>query len=226
MVRIINKSLNKDWLAIFALTKKNLQDMAQSVNDVIKIPSFNFSFLEPFNYCTPSDVKVIILGQNPYPGKNIANGIAFDINDGVNVPPSLINIIKKIEMEYGIKQIISLKSLKFWCEQGVLLVNIFPFLVANNNMAKMEYFTKWWNFLLNNLLNLYKDLPIICWGKIAENYLNKSEISFSNLITGPHPSPLSAYRGFFQKNYFTEANRRLALIKKKEINWLRAFTWE
>ena len=129
-------------------------------------------------------------------------------------------------MEYGLKQIISLKSLKFWCEQGVLLINIFPFLIDDKSIDKMEYFNKWWSFLLNNVLNFYKNLPIICWGKIAENYLNKSEINFSNLIIGPHPSPLSAYRGFFKKNYFTEANRRLVLMKKKEINWLRAFTWE
>ena len=176
-----------------------------------------FSALDstPFN-----EVRVVILGQDPYHGDGQAHGLSFSVPEGVATPPSLKNIFKEISSDISPLHNSS-AYLKRWAEQGVLLLN--SVLTVERSKAASHQGKGWETFtdaVIAKLNEEREGLVFMLWGSYAQRkgqFINRSK---HLVLEAPHPSPLSAYRGFFGCQHFSKANAYLALHHKKEINWI------
>lgn len=170
------------------------------------------------DYVSYDDVKVVIYGQDPYHGVGQANGMAFAVSDGIPLPPSLVNIYKEIESDIGIKPNQS-GTLIGWAKQGVLLLNSVLSVRAASPLSHSNL--GWQEFTDSIIAALNKrEKPVIyiLWGSNA--IAKKSIISpRSFIITSPHPSPLSAYRGFFGSKPFSKVNKILTELGQSPIDW-------
>ena len=171
------------------------------------------------NYTKYNDIKVVIFGQDPYYMPNQAHGLAFSVMEDVKIPPSLVNIFKEIESELDI-QTIKNGNLTRWAKQGVLLLN--TVLTVEHGKPNCHKNKGWENFTTQivKLLN-QRDEPIVflLWGnnaKVFENYIDTQK---HFVLKAPHPSPLSAYQGFFGCGHFEKTNQILKQLGKKPINW-------
>ncbi len=165
------------------------------------------------------DVKVVILGQDPYHGPNQAHGLSFSVNKGVKIPPSLVNIYKELHDDLGC-YIPNNGYLESWTKQGVLLLN--TVLTVRAHEANSHRNIGWEQFTdkIISLLNDREDpIVFILWGNpsISKKKLITNKKHF--IITSPHPSPLSAFRGFFGSKPFSKTNEFLKSINKEPINW-------
>lgn len=165
------------------------------------------------------DVKVVIIGQDPYHDVNQANGLCFSVRDGVPFPPSLLNIFKEIENDLG-KPIPASGDLSRWAKQGVLLLNSTLTVRAHN--AGSHQNRGWEQFSDEVILRLAEqkeNLVFILWGSYAIKkgaFINRMK---HLVLTSPHPSPLSAYRGFFGNKHFSATNEYLKKHGKTPIEW-------
>ena len=171
------------------------------------------------NYVSLSNIKVIIIGQDPYHGKAQANGLAFAVNSNTSTPPSLRNIIQEVESDIGEKFSIE-KNLISWANQGILLLN--STLTVEEGKANSHANTGWSLFtdqILRIISNKKDNLIFMLWGKNAskKEYLIDSEKHL--ILKSVHPSPLSAYKGFFGCKHFSRANKYLKKNNLDEINW-------
>lgn len=164
-------------------------------------------------------VKVVILGQDPYHGPGQAHGLCFSVPDGVDLPPSLQNIFKELNNDLGIP--VSRKgNLKRWAEQGVLLLN--ATLSVRANQAGSHQNKGWEQFTdaaISHLSKQRQHLVFLLWGNYAiakEAMIDKSK---HLILKSPHPSPLSASRGFFGNKHFSRTNEYLNLKGLGEIDW-------
>lgn len=165
------------------------------------------------------DVKVVILGQDPYHGPQQAQGLSFSVPDSLPAPPSLQNILKELAEDVGVKQGHDLTS---WAEQGVLLLNAcltVPAGQANGHAGQIwEPFT---DAIIQVVNEVEQPVVFILWG----SYARKKKALITNpkhlVIESAHPSPLSAYRGFFGSKPFSQANAYLNKVAQEEIDWLR-----
>lgn len=164
-------------------------------------------------------VKVIILGQDPYHGPGQAHGLAFSVKKDIKIPPSLKNIYKEIKNEYG-HPIPSHGQLNFWAKQGVLLLN--NVLTVRHKMPASHQRKGWEKFtdkIIEILINKKQNLVFLLWGRPAQDKA-KMVIDQEHLVLkSAHPSPLSAYRGFFDTNHFKLANEYLEKNGKSLIDW-------
>ena len=168
----------------------------------------------PFN-----DVKVVIIGQDPYHGDRQANGLCFSVNEGIECPPSLINIFKELSDDLGVAMRTS-GDLSDWARQGVLLLN--STLTVKAHCAGSHQGHGWETFtdaVINRLANMRNHLVFILWGSYAIRKGAFIDRSRHLVITSPHPSPLAAYRGFFGSRRFSTANAYLDSNGIKPINW-------
>lgn len=163
------------------------------------------------------EVKVVILGQDPYHEKGQANGMAFAVGDDIKLPPSLVNIYKELESDIGIKP--SGSTLKGWAGQGVLLLN--TTLTVREGQAQSHSTYGWQTFtdaIIKALSKREKPMVFILWG--ANAISKKQFIDKRHFVhTSPHPSPLSAYRGFFGSKPFSKANDFLQRTGQTSIDW-------
>jgi len=172
-----------------------------------------------FDQCPFDQVKVVIIGQDPYHGDGQAHGLCFSVNDGVAFPPSLLNIFKEIERDLG-KQAPKSGNLIRWAQQGVLLLN--ATLTVQAHMAGSHQGKGWETFtdaVIRKLATEKDGLVFMLWGSYAQQ---KGAFIDSNrhlVLKSVHPSPLSAYRGFIGCGHFSAANRYLKEHGKTEINW-------
>lgn len=172
-----------------------------------------------FNTTDLYNVKVVIIGQDPYHGYGQANGLAFSVSEGVPLPPSLKNIYKEIENEYGYKMGSS-GDLTKWARQGVLLLN--SSLTVNEGMAASHKDFGWEEFIsrvveiLNDKLS---EVIFILWGNFAKKYASMINEDKHFILYAAHPSPLSAYNGFFGCNHFKRVNEILSALDKEQIDW-------
>jgi uracil-DNA glycosylase len=175
-----------------------------------------FFALETIN---PEDVKVIILGQDPYHGEGQANGLAFSVNPGVKIPPSLRNIFKEIKGEFGF-DIPTSGDLTNWSRQGVLLLNAtLTVRQGSPNSHEALGWSKLTDAIITTLNVHFESLVFVLWGNFAaqKNALITNESHL--VLISQHPSPLSAHRGFFGNNHFTKVNQFLIEKGKPIINW-------
>ena len=165
------------------------------------------------------DCKVVIIGQDPYHQPNQAHGLSFSVQDGVKIPPSLKNIYKELSVDMNIK-IPSTGDLTTWAKQGVLLLNS-TLTVREGKPASHKNIG--WENLTNRIIEILnkKEEPVvfILWG----NHAKEKERLITNkkhlIITGAHPSPFSAYNGFFGGRYFSKTNDFLKQCGLQEIDW-------
>lgn len=165
------------------------------------------------------DVKVVIIGQDPYHEPNQAHGLAFSVQDGITVPPSLVNIYKEIESDLGIKCHTETGNLLRWAKQGVLLLN--TSLTVRRAQAN-SHRGKGWETFTNEVIKLLSQredpMVFILWGSNAQSFA--PQIAKQHLVLkAPHPSPLSSYRGFFGCKHFSKTNDFLASHNKTPIDW-------
>lgn len=169
---------------------------------------------------TPFDqVKVVILGQDPYHGPNQAHGLCFSVKPGVKIPPSLVNIFKELKDDLGITPPIH-GCLDAWGKQGVLLLN--NVLTVEDGKAGSHHLKGWEQFTdkIIELLNEKKEnLVFILWGSPAQKKAQKVDSKKHFIIKSVHPSPLSSYRGFFGSKPFSQTNTYLNSKGIKPINW-------
>ena len=172
--------------------------------------------LAPFD-----EVEVVILGQDPYHGPGQANGLCFAVGEGVPLPPSLQNIFKEIESDLGQKLTHRSGGLERWAAQGVLLLN--ATLTVQAHKAGSHQGKGWEQFtdaVIRTLSDKKENLVFILWGNYAKSKGNLIDWSKHHIIESAHPSPLSAYQGFFGSKPFSRANEYLIRHDKKPIDWL------
>lgn len=173
-----------------------------------------------FDHCHFGDVKVVIIGQDPYHGPNQANGLCFSVNDGIPFPPSLQNIFKEIETE--LKQPLPpTGNLERWADQGVLLLN--ATLTVRQGEAGSHQKKGWETFtdaVIKKVSEEKENVIFLLWGGFAQKKGMLIDGSKHLILNSGHPSPLSANRGFwFGNNHFLKANDYLKSLGKKEIIW-------
>jgi len=165
------------------------------------------------------NVKVVILGQDPYHGINQSHGLAFSVNNSVVIPPSLRNIFKELVEDMGCNSPTN-GNLNSWANQGVLLLNtVLSVRDSEPNSHKgygWEYFT---DATINVISNELNNIVFILWGKPAQNKIKLIDESKHLVLKAPHPSPLSSYRGFFGSRPFSKTNDYLLTHGVDPINW-------
>ena len=173
-----------------------------------------------FNHCSFENVKVVIIGQDPYHGVNQANGLCFSVHDKIKHPPSLINIFKEIETDIG-KSYPSSGNLESWADQGVLLIN--ATLTVRSHEAGSHQNKGWEQFtdeVIQQISDKKEKVVFLLWGGFAKKKGFKIDKNKHLILTSGHPSPLSANRGYwFGNKHFSKTNTYLKNIEKTEINW-------
>ncbi len=172
-----------------------------------------------FDSCPFDKVKVVILGQDPYHGPGQANGMCFSVNPGVRFPPSLLNIFKEIHDDTG-APIPADGDLTRWANQGVLLLN--ATLTVEADRAGSHQGHGWEEFtdeVIRRLSAHRNNLVFILWGSYAIRKSQLIDPTRHLILTSPHPSPLSAHRGFFGNHHFSRANAYLAAHSLTPILW-------
>lgn len=172
-----------------------------------------------FNACPVDKVRVVIIGQDPYHGPGQANGLCFSVYDGIPFPPSLLNIFKEISAEYGTPMPAS-GDLQRWAEQGVLLLNatltVRPHEAGSHQGKGWEQFT---DAVIRGLATQREGIVYMLWGSYAQKKGAIINPQTNCILRAVHPSPLSAYRGFFGCNHFRLANEYLKSKAQPEIQW-------
>lgn len=171
------------------------------------------------NLTSFADVKVVIIGQDPYHGPGQAHGLCFSVKPGVKLPPSLVNIFKEIQNDLGLP-ISSHGYLKSWAEQGVLLLN--AVLTVEKNRAASHQGKGWERFtdtIIQILNKEHSGLVFLLWGNYAQKKGKIIDQKRHLVLQSVHPSPLSAHRGFFGAHHFSKANAYLERQGKPAIDW-------
>jgi uracil-DNA glycosylase len=210
--RILEEEIQKDYyLKLREWLKGEYQssDTHPSMHDL-----FN-----AFHYTPYGDVKVVLLGQDPYHGLNQAEGLSFSVKKGIKIPPSLRNMYKELRDDIGCS-IPDHGSLVKWAEQGVLLLN--TVLTVEEGKAH-SHRGKGWEEFTDKVIGLLneREMPMVflLWGKPAQSKRSLIDESRHKIITAPHPSPLSAHRGFFGSRPYSQANQFLKEQGMNEIDW-------
>jgi uracil-DNA glycosylase len=172
-----------------------------------------------FEQCSFEGIKVVIIGQDPYHGAGQANGLAFSVNEGQKIPPSLRNIFKELNQDIGF-QIPSHGDLTTWAKQGVLLLN--SVLTVEESKPGSHQQKGWETFtdaVINKLSGENNGIVFLLWGNYAKSKMELIDASKHKIFTAAHPSPLSAYQGFFHCKHFSKTNEYLLQQGKKPISW-------
>jgi len=196
------------------MESKFSQLQAQNVSTFPPNPSI-FRALELVHFL---EAKVLILGQDPYHGFGQANGLSFSVNKEISIPPSLKNIFHELQNDLNIP-ISSHGDLTLWAEQKILLLN--SVLTVEEGMPNSHQ-ELGWEKLTNKIISQLSqrgNMIFVLWGKSAQKKYNLIDKKQNNILIAPHPSPLSAYRGFFGCKHFSSINKILKENGFAEINW-------
>lgn len=214
----------EDWKALLAeeFDKPYFNDLVRFVKEEyaqgVVYPS-GANIFRAFDKCPFERLKVVIIGQDPYHGPNQANGLCFSVNDGVAFPPSLQNIFKEVSSDIGVAMPTS-GNLDRWAEQGVLLLNAVLTVRAHNAASHAgrgwEQFT---DAVVRTVAERKQGVVYMLWGGYAQRKGAIVDGSKNLILKSVHPSPLSAYRGFFGCRHFSLANGYLKQLGKEPICW-------
>ncbi len=172
-----------------------------------------------FEYTPFDKVKVVVLGQDPYHNPGQAHGLSFSVPDGVKPPPSLMNIFKEIQEDLGLP-FPATGNLEKWARQGVLLLNASLTVLANEPMSHSQ--VGWHVFtdeVIKHISSSKEHVVFMLWGRFAQNKENLIDSSKHLVLKAAHPSPLSAYNGFFGCGHFSKTNNWLQNKGEKPIDW-------
>jgi len=172
-----------------------------------------------FNLCSFENLKVVLIGQDPYHGPGQAHGLCFSVKDGVDFPPSLINIFKEIELDLGLSRPAS-GNLERWAKQGVLLLN--ATLTVRAHLAGSHQKKGWEQFTdsVISIINREKSgIVFMLWGAYAQKKGENIDRTKHLVLESVHPSPLSASRGFFGNHHFSKCNSYLSGKGVNPVDW-------
>ncbi|MDQ3076125.1 MAG: uracil-DNA glycosylase [bacterium] len=176
---------------------------------------FKAFWLTPFD-----EVKVVILGQDPYHGAGQAEGLCFSVPKGVPLPPSLKNIYKEIEGDLNIKKDFKNGHLEDWAKQGVFLFNAILTVVASSPAShKDRGWEEFTDFVIKTISEKHEHVVFMLWGNYARSKKVLIDAEKHLILEAPHPSPFSAYNGFFGSKHFSECNDYLMKKGKKKVQW-------
>lgn len=173
-----------------------------------------------FNYTPFNDVKVVILGQDPYHGPNQAHGLCFSVQQDVKTPPSLVNMYKELAADIDGFSIPSHGNLQAWAEQGVLLLN--TVLTVEQGQAHSHAKIGWetfTDFVIEQISEQRQGVVFLLWGSHAQKKGKVIDQHRHTVLHAPHPSPLSAHRGFFGCGHFSQTNQILSAQGLTPIDW-------
>ncbi len=216
--------IGNDWdnLLKDEYDKDYFKELNKFVIDEYKTKTCYPKMSEIFNafiYTKYEDVKVVILGQDPYPGEGQAEGLAFSVKKDIPIPKSLINIFKELEDDLGCK-FPNNGSLVSWAKQGVLLLNTSLTVEKGNPLSHSKH---GWEIFTDEVIKLInkKNTPVvfILWGSPARKKKELITNKIHYVVESAHPSPLSAYNGFFGSKPFSKTNKFLKEHNLKEIDW-------
>jgi uracil-DNA glycosylase len=210
--KLLRPSFESDWyqnLRQFLISEYTNETIYPDMYDI-------YNSIRTTSY---ENTKVVIIGQDPYHGPGQAHGYCFSVKPGVPLPPSLKNIFQEINNDLGIKTPNN-GCLIPWAKQGVLLLNA---ILTVRKSSPLSHKGKGWEKLTDKIISLLNDReePVIflLWGAPARAKKELITNSRHYVLEAPHPSPLSAYAGFFGCKHFSKANSLLALLSKQPINW-------
>jgi len=199
---------------------KDLIDFVKSEYKSYKCFPKGSDIFNAFNHCTFNDVKVVIIGQDPYHGVGQANGLCFSVNDAIKHPPSLVNIFKEIEQDLGIPYPKS-GNLMPWADQGVLLLN--ATLTVRAHQAASHQNKGWEQFtdsVIKTISTEKTNVVFLLWGGFAKKKKKLIDTSKHFVLEKGHPSPLSANRGYwFGNKHFSKTNFLLQQVGVSAIEW-------
>lgn len=216
--------ITKNWYELLKpeLTSqqfKNLQDFLTEEYNTKKIYPTPENVFNALNLVKYNDVKVVIIGQDPYHQPGQAHGLSFSVQNGIKLPPSLVNIYKEIENEIGKKSCTN-GDLTAWAKQGVLLLNsVLTVRDSQPNSHKNMGWEKITSRVVELLSKREKPVVFLLWGANAIAIGKNIDRSKHLVLTCAHPSPLSAYNGFFGCNHFVKANEFLIKNNETPIEW-------
>ena len=220
----IEKNIKHEWKLLLQKNTKlnNLNTINNFLITSSKLEKKIFPKMDDIfrslSFSAPKDINVVIVGQDPYHSYGQANGLAFSVNEGTTLPPSLKNIYKELESDLGIIESEN-GNLESWAKQGVLLLN--TILTVEESRPGSHQGIGWEEItdcFLNNIGN-NGAVVFILWGAKAQDKENVIVKKNNLIIKSPHPSPLSAYKGFFNSKPFSKTNKFLESQGKKAINW-------
>ncbi|WP_404401597.1 uracil-DNA glycosylase [Idiomarina seosinensis] len=214
-----------DWSALLADEKQKpyfiqlLQQVEQARQQSIVYPAPEHVF-NALKLIEPDQVKVVILGQDPYHGPGQAHGLSFSVPDGVKLPPSLRNILKAIQLDYPDSSPPQNGDLTRWAVQGVLLLN--TVLTVEQGKAHSHANWGWETFtdtLIKRLADQHENIVFLLWGAHAQKKERLIDDNKHCVLKTVHPSPLSAHRGFFDAHHFRKANDYLQSVGRTPVSW-------
>ena len=179
-----------------------------------------YKIFEALKLTDYEDVKIVILGQDPYHGFGQAQGLSFSTPKEIKNPPSMMNILKEIKDDLQKDSVCVDGDLTPWAKDGVLLLN--TILTVEESLPKSHH-NLGWEIFTDNIIKYIndncQDVIFLLWGSPAISKSKLIDIKKHHILTAPHPSPLSSYRGFFGCKHFSKTNEILKSLGKKEINW-------
>lgn len=220
----MNTNIDESWKNI--LQSEFEKDSFKSLTKFIKSEYQNHqcypeakNVFAAFNLCNYLELKVVIIGQDPYHGKGQANGLCFSVSDGISHPPSLKNIIKEMKSDIGHIETDN-GNFSTWAKQGVLLLN--ATLTVRENEPGSHQNMGWGKLTDGVIEHISKEkdqIVFLLWGKFAESKLKLIDSCKHKIFVAPHPSPLGAWRGWFGSKHFSKTNNYLEKNNKQIINW-------
>jgi uracil-DNA glycosylase len=224
VVSNINPVIEESWKKVLIdefqkpYFKQIKQTLVEEKSKYRIYPPGNLIF-NAFNQTPFDNVSVVILGQDPYHGPGQAHGLCFSVPQGIAQPPSLVNIFKEIHDDLGIP-VPKTGNLEKWAQQGVLLLNAMLSVRENNAGSHQKI---GWETFTNQVIQTISDkrngIIFLLWGRFAQEKAKLIDPNRHTILTAAHPSPLSAYNGFFGCKHFSKANEILKKMGKKPIDW-------
>ncbi len=220
----MNVRIAEDWKAVIGeeFEKPYFSDLACFVREEYathRIFPQGRNIFRAFDKCPFDDLKVVIIGQDPYHGEGQANGLCFSVGDGVPFPPSLQNIFKEVRDDTG-APVPESGNLDRWAEQGVLLLNAVLTVRAHEAASHAGHGWEQFTDAVVRAINLRKEhIVYMLWGSYAQRKGAIADPARNCILRAVHPSPLSVYRGFFGCRHFSQANDYLQSVGKRPIVW-------
>jgi uracil-DNA glycosylase len=220
----MNIKIDNSWKV--NLTDEFEKDYFKKLTEFLVEEYKNYTIFPPpdeiftaFNLCNFENTKVVILGQDPYHGDGQAHGLSFSVKENIKMPPSLINIFKELNLDIN-KGMPKSGNLTKWAQQGVLLLNA-TLTVRKDNAGSHQ--NHGWEIFTDKVIQLIsekkKNLVFILWGAFAQKKAILIDENKHLILSSPHPSPLSAHKGFFNNNHFSKTNNYLKNNNINQIEW-------
>jgi uracil-DNA glycosylase len=220
ITKLIN-TVSTDWHSVL---KQYIDKYRDNINSQINKDTIDDTVFPPpdlifnaFTYFDTSKLKVVIIGQDPYINKGEAMGLSFSVPDECKMPPSLRNVFKELEAEYGEQR--TNKNLSDWAEQGVLLLNAALTVRKKESLSHMKIWREYTTDIIKHISSNYINIVYILWGDFARKYKDLLDGNNNLILEWSHPSPLSR-KPFVGNNHFKKCNEYLEKVGKECIKWV------